>query len=83
MSCFNDRHNDLVLLCDGCGEKVLLYHNQTDKLLKHSYIKENGWKTVKLFEKWVDLCPKCKTAMQDAKREAFVSKVKEDGRWKD
>ena len=78
MSCFYSSYrNMLVLKCDGCGASVDLFKGETDRCLKHDYIREHGWKTYKDKNgKWKDICPKCKTAMEDAKREKWLAGVR-------
>ena len=77
MSCYYNEYRDmLVLKCDSCGEKVDLYKGETDRLLKHDYIKEHGWLSTKMFNKWLDLCPDCRSALRDRNRSIFL---KEDG----
>ena len=50
---------DLWLKCDFCGKMELVYENQSDRLLIHDYIKENGWRTFKAADKWYNICPSC------------------------
>lgn len=74
MSCYYSKYRDmLVLKCDGCGNSVDLYKGETDRTLKHYYIKEHGWKTYKDKRgKWIDICPNCKTAREDSKRAMWL-----------
>lgn len=80
MSCYYQNARDmLVLKCDSCKVVVDLYQGQTDRLMKHDYIRENGWKTMKLDGRWVDLCPDCKSALYEARREAFIRQATKEG----
>ena len=57
MSCYYSHYRDMLILkCDGCGKTVDLYKGETDKCLKHDYIKVNGWKTEKRGNRWIDIC---------------------------
>lgn len=80
MSCYVDFYrNMLVLRCDGCGTKVDLWPDQTDRLLANIYMKENGWKAMKLKSgKWIQICPDCKSAYYSAKRESWLKKMSEE-----
>lgn len=74
MSCYHDRHRDmLVLKCDGCGKTVDLYEGETDRCLCHDYIHKHGWKTQKKNGRWINICDECVVAVQSAKRERFVN----------
>ena len=73
MSCYYDSRRDmLVLRCDGCGKKVDLYKGETDRLLCHDYIRENGWKTQKRRGKWENICDECVKAIQDQRRQEYI-----------
>lgn len=73
MACFYNSNRDMLILkCDSCGKTVDLYKGQTDRLLKHDYMRGNGWKTYKHNKRWIDLCPECKTALEQKKRESFL-----------
>lgn len=74
MSCYYETRRDmLVLKCDSCGEKVDLYKHQTDKTLKHDYMREHGWGTFERREKWYDLCNICNESLKVKRREEFVN----------
>lgn len=77
MSCYYSQYrNMLVLKCDGCGTSVDLYKGETDRLLKHDYIKEHDWQTYKdKTAKWKDICPECKKARADAKRAKWLEEA--------
>lgn len=74
MSVFIDSYPSVNLKCDGCGLMVCVAKNQTDRLLIHDYIHENGWKTMKLKGEWVNFCPKCKEAYYEKRREKLLEK---------
>lgn len=69
---YEARRDMLVILCDGCGLKHDLYKGQTDRCLAHDWIKENGWKTMKHHGQWINICPNCKKAYEDAKRALWL-----------
>jgi len=73
------RHGDLMLKCDGCGEIILLYKDQTDRLLIHDYIHEHGWKTIKRGMKWENICPDCLKALKEQKRNTWLKQEVSDG----
>ena len=73
MSCFYSAYTDtLMLRCDVCRKTVSLYKGETDRLLKHDYMKENGWRCQKKEEKWMDFCPDCIAAMEQRRREKCI-----------
>lgn len=73
MACFySSKHDMLVLKCDACGCSVDLYRGETDRTLKLDYIRENGWKMLKMGGKWLDICRACKAEMERKKRDAFM-----------
>ena len=75
MSCYYSASRDmLVLKCDSCKKTVDLFKGQTDKLLKHDWIRENGWKTMKKNDKWLDICEECKKALEEKKRQEWIAK---------
>lgn len=76
MSCYYNGHRDMLILrCDGCGSSTDLYKGQTDRLLKHAFIRENGWKTYKdKAGKWNDICPACKAARESEIRSRWLKK---------
>lgn len=76
MSCYYSTYTDyLTLKCDVCGKKVKLYKGETDRLLKHSWMNDNGWICRKANNgKWMDVCNECKTAIEDWKRKSFIER---------
>ena len=73
MSCFYQSYrNMLVLKCDGCGITEDLYEWETDRLLANDWIKEHGWKTMKQGSRWINICPRCKKAFEDARRDHWI-----------
>lgn len=77
MSCYYSEKRDMLMLkCDGCGVIEDLYKGQTDRLLKHDWIHQHGWKTMKYHNRWVDICPDCKSALYAKKREAWLQEHK-------
>lgn len=77
MSSFVSSAGDLYLKCDGCTLTVLTDKGQTDRLLVNDYIRENGWKTMKKKNKWINLCPDCKKAFYEKRREEWLNQEKE------
>lgn len=74
MSCYyNSRRMMLVLRCDSCGRAEDIAEKQTDRLLKHEWIREHGWKTVKTTERFADLCEDCKRALEEKKRQDWIN----------
>lgn len=72
---YYENRDMLVLRCDGCGISVDLFRGQTDRCLAHDYIHEHGWKTMKLNKKWVNICPECKKAFYEQKRQNWIERV--------
>lgn len=78
MSCFYDFRRDMLRLrCDCCRKVVDLYKGETDRLLANAWIHQNGWKTIKIGDKWNHLCPDCKKAIEDQYREEWMKKHRE------
>ena len=76
MSCYyHTKREMLVLKCDACGKQVDIAQYRTDRTLKNNYIRENGWRTMKHHEKWMDICPDCKKAFEEAKRELWIATI--------
>ena len=74
MSCYYQTKRDMLILkCDVCGKQVDLFRHETDRTLKHDYIHENGWKTMKDHEAWIDICSDCKQALEDVKRQKWIA----------
>ena len=61
--------------CDACGFK--LYTDTTGFFFgEHMKIaKQNGWLITKDNDKWLNLCPKCKQALEDKKREKWLASI--------
>lgn len=75
MSCWYSVRNDMLMLrCDVCRTTVELYKGQTDRLLKHDYMRSHGWRCEKREEKWFDICPECDAAIKQSRREAWIRK---------
>ena len=74
MSCYyNEYKGALMLRCNACGKTEELYKGETDRLLKHGWMKEHGWKTRKtVYGEWIDLCPDCIAAEEEHRRKEFV-----------
>lgn len=62
---------DLFVRCDACGETMLCYKDQTDRVLAHYWIEENGWKTIRIDGQFKQLCKTCKEQYLQRKREVF------------
>lgn len=76
MSIFYDKHIDaLCVKCDCCNEKRALYGGVTDKTWAHGWIKENGWKTVKIGARFEQLCPECKELIKRKKQESYLRRI--------
>lgn len=74
MSCYFGKwygEDALILKCDVCGGKMLVICNETDRLLKHDYMKQNGWRRRKESGKWKDICAKCLNFEKQSKRKKF------------
>lgn len=56
---------DNRIQCDVCGEFLIVEDIQH---AVHNEMKENGWRRVKVAEKWEDLCPICAEKFYNAKR---------------
>lgn len=49
--------SDMKVICDGCGDVHVERQTTFDDI--RSWMRENGWRTVKASDKWENLCPGC------------------------
>lgn len=76
MSVFYDRHSDMLKLkCDCCRKVENLYKGETDRLLAHDWIHEHKWKTIKIKDIWINVCPICREAIEAKHRERFIESM--------
>ena len=70
---------DVWIKCDGCGKAELVAENQSDRLFVNDFVHENGWRTMKDGNKWINICPVCKMALEEKKRADFIRKMTATG----
>lgn len=61
--------------CDACGFKL---YTDTEGQCFGEHIrtaKQNGWLITKKKEKWLNICPKCKQALEEKKRAEWLETV--------
>ena len=76
MSVFYDRHSDMLKLkCECCRKVENLYKGETDRLLAHDWIHEHKWKTIKIKDIWINVCPICREAIEAKHRERFIESM--------
>ncbi len=68
----------IYVKCDACSYTAFVdgTEGQTDRCLAHDWLHEHDWKTMKHNEKWIQLCPECKTMFYQRKREKWFGEVK-------
>lgn len=71
---FNEDLNGVK--CDACGFK--LYANIEGQLFgEHMRIaKAEGWLITKEHNKWLNLCPKCKQALEEKRRQEWLNRMR-------
>lgn len=72
MAIYQDHHDFLVIKCDSCKRRQIVARNQTDITIAHEYMRMHGWQTLKINDKWINLCPWCKHALEEHNRERFL-----------
>lgn len=70
----NGDNFDLWIKCDGCGKTAEVYAHTTDRVLVHDFIKQYGWRTLKAENKWLNICPECKKALEERKKSIQAEK---------
>lgn len=66
-------NGDLYLRCDCCKKTVLVFEDCSDHTCIHLYIHDHKWKTIKIEDRFHNLCPECFDFIVNKKREHYFN----------